>query len=169
MTIQKLIKETVDRIYSAFEIPRHQPINLDEFLNTLNIQLHESEELIYEGKIEKDYNDNTIITIKYNHNEGRRRFTIAHELGHYFLHFNDEDKEFKDSVFYRSLEYNDEEIEANEFAANLLMPEEEYKVFAENNAYNQESNTYDIEKIAEYFIVSRQAAIYRGKNLNVFR
>lgn len=118
--MQKLIKETVDEIYVAFDLPTHTPIDLDEFLNILDIQLREDSELIYKGKIEKEYNGKTIITIKRHHNEEKRRFAIAHELGHYFLHFNDEEKEFKDSVFYRNLEYNNEEIEANQFALNLL-------------------------------------------------
>ena len=169
MTMQRLIKETVDKIYDAFELPKDTPIDLDELLNILDIQLQENPELIYEGKIEKDYNNNTIITIKYHHNEGRRRFTIAHELGHYFLHFSDNDKEFKDSVFYRSLEYNNEEIEANEFAANLLMPEYEYVSFVQNKAYDKDKRSYDAELIAEHFKVSKQAAIYRGRKLNVFK
>ncbi|MGV3183543.1 ImmA/IrrE family metallo-endopeptidase [Staphylococcus epidermidis] len=118
--MQKLIKETVDDIYTAFDLPTHIPIDLGEFLNILDIQLREDSELIYKEKIEKEYNGKTIITIKRHYNEEKRRFAIAHELGHYFLHFNDEEKEFKDSVFYRNLEYNYEEIEANQFALILL-------------------------------------------------
>ena len=168
MTLQKLIKETVDRIYDAFEVSRNIPIDLDELLNNLEIQLQEDSELIFEGKIEKHHCD-TILSIKHHRDEERRRFAIAHTLGHYFLHFSDDDKEFKDSVFYRNLDYNNEEVEANEFALNLLMPEEEYKKYAENNAYNFKNNTCDVRKIAEYFKVPKQIAVYRGKSLKIFK
>ena len=57
--MQKLIKETVDEIYVAFDLPTHTPIDLDEFLNILDIQLREDSELIYKGKIEKEYNGKT--------------------------------------------------------------------------------------------------------------
>ena len=72
-------------------------------------------------------------TIGYNQNESRvrRRFTIAHELGHYELHKNQSalfvDKQFK---IYRSQNSstvnNNQELEkeANAFAAAVLMPEE---------------------------------------------
>ena len=167
--MQKLIKETVDEIYVVFELPTHTPIDLDELLNKLGVQLRGNTELMYEGKIEKEHNNKTIITIKHHHDEKRRRFAIAHTLGHYFLHFSDDDKEFKDSVFYRNLDYNNEEVEANEFAFNLLMPEEEYKKYAENNAYNFKNNTCDVRKISEYFKVPKQIVVYRGKSLKIFK
>jgi Zn-dependent peptidase ImmA (M78 family) len=61
------------------------------------------------------------------HSETRQRFTIAHEIGHYLLHDDpihvDEgfSVRFRDGV---SAEASDPaEIEANRFAANLIMPE----------------------------------------------
>ena len=56
-------------------------------------------------------------------NLGRRRFTIAHEIGHFVLHVSDGlDKEDAVGNF---VIWNDtgEEAEANIFAAELLMPE----------------------------------------------
>lgn len=73
--------------------------------------------------------------IGYNQSESRvrRRFTIAHELGHFILHGNKHhlfvDKEFKEVRFNRSHESAKDsskrkfEIEANAFAASILMPE----------------------------------------------
>jgi Zn-dependent peptidase ImmA (M78 family) len=66
--------------------------------------------------------------VNQNDEHTRRRFTIAHELGHYFLHFDAErdpgDSE-KNSVIvsFRGWK-NPIETEANEFAAELLMPAE---------------------------------------------
>lgn len=67
-------------------------------------------------------------------NAGRRAYTIAHELGHFMLHRElvDNDPDF-DGGFYCSKEAvehgagRDIEKEANEFAANLLMPLDDYR------------------------------------------
>lgn len=52
----------------------------------------------------------------------RRRFTIAHELGHYFLHHNHEESVEITTVSFRG-KSNSAEREADLFAAELLMPE----------------------------------------------
>jgi hypothetical protein len=67
-------------------------------------------------------------------NLGRRAYTIAHELGHFVLHRTlvDEDEEF-DGGFYcdkNAIEHGagaDIEKEANEFAATLLMPFDDFR------------------------------------------
>ena len=57
------------------------------------------------------------------HVNTRRRFTVAHELGHYCLH-----KDFLDAQGMilersaRSVTIRDKEIEADDFAAELLIP-----------------------------------------------
>lgn len=63
------------------------------------------------------------IRVKPGMNLGRRRFTIAHEIGHYILHPREGlDREDTSANFTL---WNDpgEETEANVFAAELLMPE----------------------------------------------
>ena len=55
----------------------------------------------------------------------RQRFTIAHEIGHFIKHRGEEDMvdgEVVDDQFYRSNMSDEREVEANKFAANLLMP-----------------------------------------------
>lgn len=71
----------------------------------------------------------TIIGVNASHPKTRQRFTIAHEFGHYILHeglVSHIDKEYR--VNYRSTESSEgtniEEVEANFFAANVLMPRE---------------------------------------------
>ncbi|MBM3216664.1 ImmA/IrrE family metallo-endopeptidase [Candidatus Poribacteria bacterium] len=67
----------------------------------------------------------------------RKRFTIAHELGHFFLGHIDEEDEFVDyerTLFSQAPEGQTtvavarrREIQANMFAAALLMPEDEVR------------------------------------------
>jgi len=68
-----------------------------------------------------------IIGVNSRHHPNRRRFTIAHELGHYRLHRGvgfhiDEDfrVNLRDEDSSKGVSW--EEVEANRFAAELLMP-----------------------------------------------
>lgn len=89
----------------------------------------------------------------------RQFFTVAHELGHFFLH-----SETKQEVFHRSQmdqfgDLLDDEQEANWFAASLLMPRE-----LVTKEWHQHP---DEQYIAARFGVSRAAAHWRLKNLNL--
>ena len=72
-----------------------------------------------------------IIVLNNTNSDVRQRFTIAHELGHYFLHSSQsthvDDMYTAELVMYRNQESSQathlREIEANQFAAELLMPE----------------------------------------------
>ena len=100
----------------------------------------------------------------------RRRFTIAHELGHYVLH-KDKKPIFLDKLFrlnYASQEQNQElEMEANAFAASILMPEALMRKEVKNIDFdfaNEEATKY----LARVFDVSSMAMYYRLKNLDLF-
>jgi Zn-dependent peptidase ImmA (M78 family) len=71
------------------------------------------------------------INVNSQHAETRRRFTIAHELGHYVLHRDligaglDDDRAYRSSEAgrYRNTRIGSrQETQANKFAADLLMP-----------------------------------------------
>ena len=97
----------------------------------------------------------------------RQRFSIAHEIGHFVLH---EPKPiFVDGVTLRfrnskSSQGDDrEEIEANAFAAELLMPEEFVRRdMAELGNVIDEN---EIGDLAKRYGVSLQAFVYRLTNL----
>ena len=81
----------------------------------------------------------------------RQIFTIAHELGHHFLHR--ELTEYKYKVSMRDTTKNEttiEEVQANIFAANLLVPSKFLHEFY------QKRNEYSIYSIAIAFGVSKQ-------------
>ncbi|MDA3616684.1 ImmA/IrrE family metallo-endopeptidase [Polluticaenibacter yanchengensis] len=104
------------------------------------------------------------------HSEVRRRFTIAHELGHYILHRN-EGNMFMDKILFRkSTDYKEKdlklEIEANYFAANVLMPEEDiFEYITENNIDFHEDD--EVRQLAKVFKVSSWAMTYRLINLGL--
>lgn len=104
--------------------------------------------------------------------EPRDRFSIAHELGHLFLHMGflideniwKESSAYQDSVYYRA-GHSIEEYEANEFAGALLMPKEVFLQVAKDNFQN---GNYYLQPIADYFRVSIDAVRIRGRRLGVF-
>ncbi len=118
------------------------------------------------------------------HGENRQRFTIAHELGHFFLGHHREKGMFVDqsrhqfSLFLRnersSEGTNQQEIEANAFAAALLMPEQFVRV--ELVALMETGKIFDLSSDNEEFIkslsktfkVSTMAMTYRIGNLDLF-
>lgn len=123
-----------------------------------------------DGSVEKD-GDSFKILVSPFQDEKRRRFTIAHELGHLFLHMgyltNSELWKRQDENRYNRLGSSEKEYQANEFAAAFLMPQKEYlKKVKEYIIDNNKVNTY---KIAEYFNVSVEAASNRGKFLGYLR
>ncbi|WP_063921329.1 ImmA/IrrE family metallo-endopeptidase [Bradyrhizobium sp. DOA1] len=95
----------------------------------------------------------------------RDRFTIAHELGHLFLHYPRVKKLHPgaEMVATRWVDEDDKdqqraEWEANWFAAAFLMPKAEFE-----KAYWDD----DMEELAERFAVSVQAAEVRAKSLGL--
>jgi hypothetical protein len=101
--------------------------------------------------------------------EGRRRFTIGHEVGHYLIHQNEEPLR----IFCRAADIIEDEeplregprekpkteLEADAFAAALLMPEHLVRERAAKCGS-------DVDRMKEMFQCSHKAMKYR---LHVFR
>lgn len=90
------------------------------------------------------------------------RFTIAHELGHYILHYLPNADPRHDSKF-RIGRYGDSVIEreANLFASAFLMPEKQFK-----ESYGRSGG--DLSTVANEFRVSELAAQVRAKMLGLY-
>lgn len=80
------------------------------------------------GALIKELGKDPVIVLHSKDSRNRKRFSCAHELGHYI------DRQDKNSELYEYVDLRNadsalgtdrEEIFANQFAANLLMPEEE--------------------------------------------
>lgn len=89
----------------------------------------------------------------------RKRFTIAHELGHYALGhgggFRDPMKNFN------AFHFDPLEVQANQFAAELLMPVAAIKYFVDKKGISS------IEELKKIFGVSGNAIGFRLKNLGM--
>ena len=114
-----------------------------------------------------------VIRIDKDNEKTRQRLSIAHELGHLFLHLKYPHEEWFDlpvGVSYKrkSGKYTMAEIEANEFAATFLMPEDSFRKIAKKNI-NSDGSYYNLDKIAKHFDVSVCSASYRGINLSVWK
>jgi Zn-dependent peptidase ImmA (M78 family) len=115
-----------------------------------------------------------VIAVNKEHPEPRQRFTIAHELGHLRLHQGRPlivDHMVRARVSMRdsqsSLATEREEIDANRFAANLLMPEGLVHAAVEEVIEKKQSAKQTIKDLAQQFGVSDQAMEYRLTNLGL--
>lgn len=114
-------RDIIDRLQPDY------PVDVDSVAQTLGvaIQRQELEEEVSGILVVKG--EHAIIAVNGNHHPHRQRFTIAHELGHFLLH-NSESSIFIDAttVFFRDRRSSEgtkwQEIEANAFAAELLVP-----------------------------------------------
>lgn len=94
--------------------------------------------------------------------KGKKRFVIAHELGHFLLHSKSQLQlcTKKDLLLWNDI--NKQEIEANQFAANLLMPENFFM------SYLHEDHTLDfnfIGRLADEFSTTLTATSIRYAEL----
>jgi Zn-dependent peptidase ImmA (M78 family) len=105
------------------------------------------------------YEDN-IPTIAYNVNDAlvRRRFTVAHELGHFLLGHRDVPRDYPDS--FGSRNFSPIEVQANQFAAELLMPADVVRDMAL-------SGYSSLDQLADVFSVSKVAMGHRLSNLSL--
>lgn len=118
--------------------------------------------------------DAATIGINSSHNPRRQRFTAAHEVGHLRLHpgrallvDSSIRVNFRDSV--SSQASDTQEIEANAFAAALLMPSaavHEHAAELQRQAANR-SRERLVSDLARLFDVSTEAMGYRLLNLGI--
>jgi len=161
----KLDTQSADELRNAIWKNRGFPVNPVIIANRLGIKVFKSNlpDKVY-GALIKEKGKDPIIIAHYADSENRQRFTCAHELGHYVYRLqqneDDEEYEFLDLRNQQSSEgIREEEIFANQFAANLLMPEKEVRKLA-----GEEKSSL---LMALYFDVSTEAMKIRLKNLQI--
>lgn len=160
--IDKYISDILDK----FNISQ-PPVDVKKIARKFNIEIkikpYEGHDDL-SGVLVRD-SHGTIIGVNALHPKPRQRFTIAHELGHFFLHEVDPlfiDK--KISIYYRHSTAtdgkNEKEIEANNFAGMLLIP----KKLLQEDLKKEAIDILDeevIRKLAKRYQVSEQAMSIR--------
>jgi len=146
------------------------------FQNNINISINNN--MDYDGRIyQKD--NNIYLEYKNVKNSIKENFTIAHELGHYFLHFkqqnyfNDVKNNFSNKHFSKYAARLDgeargskKEAEASFFAAELLMPDEEIiKYICKKNWDQYQPLTPLTKEMSQYFNVSRNSLILKLRRM----
>ncbi len=128
------------------------------------VDIHKIAKLLGFSIIESDFPDNysgeifiegdvKSIGVNKNHSWTRQRFTIAHELGHYLNgheYFDEDGKVLSDNEFDFNNPIHMQEKEANQFASELLMPDEMLKKMLDEVSL-------DILVLTKKFQVSSQA------------
>ena len=143
------------------------PIDVDMLCRKENIQVRyinfgEIEDLVKKkisGAIQKSPDGRVTILVNEKDIETRARFTIAHELGHYYLHMDDCDAGKLITSF--RMDQSPTETQANQFAAELLMPEELLK-----EEYRKMIIPVS-DSLAKIFNVSKQAMKVRLDSLEL--
>lgn len=99
------------------------------------------------GFIGYGVNDTVIICVNYKRSYGHQNFTLAHEFGHWFLH---KGRSISDDDSVLGYSSNRVEQEANEFAGELLYPEE---LLIKDHSYAIQQDLFLVEnrkKLGEY-------------------
>jgi len=147
------------------------PINVEGLIESFGISLDRKANLHADiaGQIERIDDQHFRISVNANDHYYRRRFTMAHELGHYLMHKDLLGAGTDDNRAYRSVDAGkfhntnitpQHETEANRFAANLLMPAHLVK------RYFYEADG-DLEKLSKRFQVSSEAMKHRLASLDL--
>lgn len=174
---EKLLKE-----FDLFKVP----VDLNELCEQLGIEKSSKMKFVsHSGEIKVDENDAVKIWINPLDHENRRRFTLAHELGHFiydiipYLETKDGDSQFTDTkeTLRRDGRQHPEEYRANDFAARILMPEkliikhgkDTLKSLQNKNGSKKVKTDLFVTTMANLFRVSEQAMKIRLKNIGVIR
>ena len=156
-------KKTAEQLLETSWAGRGYPVDPILIANELGIDVLETDlPKSVSGALIKDEDQDPVIVLAENDSKNRKRFSCAHELGHYVYRLSMDGNQYEYIDLrgdHSTTGTEPEEIFANQFAANLLMPEAEVKkLFAEKLA--------DF-LMAQRFGVSDDAIRFRLKNLRL--
>ena len=143
--VQQLALEYTNQCFPDSPITKIQGERIDGFEGMLKANKSKTKWLIV-------YNDG-------NGSEGRQRFTVAHEFGHYMVHreLQDEFACHDDEISTGERSKRDIEAEADQFASTLLMPYDDFR-----RQVNGQAISFDlIGHCADRYGVSLTAAALR--------
>jgi Zn-dependent peptidase ImmA (M78 family) len=170
---RKFIRDLAEKLL-ATHCPNGAPVDVEGIAKHYGIKIKlERVDNDLSGFLYRDDSGHAIIGANRNHHENRRRFTIAHELGHFLLH--EAERVHLDSrisgysLQLRSPESatgeNINEREANLFAAEILMPAKFLKKDLRASTLDLLDDEKLFKELANKYKVSVQALTIRLNNL----
>lgn len=153
-------QEVLDRYWDG-----KLPVNPVVIAQAMGIEVFTQHAISESGRVTFELNQPPRIVFNADEALVRQRFTVAHEIGHLALgHLPPGGRMFRDDaqMFFTSVrDYR--EVEANQFAANLLMPAETVKTVF------YDMPNIDLPAMAALFNVSSAAMRFRLINLGLIR
>lgn len=166
---KEYISELTDKIREKYNIKT--PIqDMTEIIKNIggNVIQKYNFDSYYDATVMKT-NDMFYIAIPIINDIQRKNFAIAHELGHLFLHmgFKTNIEVWDNQVLNKYIRFSmiEQEIQANEFAASLLIPKDEY--INEIKQQTKNNQDIDIKAISKKFNVGYILAYNRGYYLKI--
>lgn len=157
----------VEQFLEAVRIDRPK-VKLSEVAEHLGIKIHRMswpDDLC--GAICIHDDGSATVGVNQHHHVHRQRFTAAHELGHFVLHADKSTQrhDLVGSIFFRTHGTNADKIEreANEFAAELLMPH----FMLKRDAEELPEEDFTASFLAQRYGVSEQAMTIRLSKLRL--
>lgn len=165
MTLKPHVLAAAENLLRRFNQDR-APIDVRHIVQGLGITIksgnlgEETSGLIYREK------GSTVVGLNSTQSHQRQRFTLAHECGHFLLH-REKDLWVDSQMMFRSSAQpkDHRELDANEFAAELLMPRE--MIMAEQLDVESQPVPQIIDRLAKKYDVSIPAMTIRLVNLNL--
>ncbi len=142
---------TPEQILEAFQLTA-PPVDPIAIAQTLGVKVLLVDSDAWDGAVDSHEDGRATIYINKGSSPFRQRFTVAHELGHLLKHPTG--VAFRDELSRAG--WDPREIEANGFAAELLMPSTMVAAYA---------RVWPLESLHQVFGVSKEAMGYRLKNL----
>ena len=172
ISTRKLIEEIANFVRKMYSVP--MPISdISKIVELIGGVVKDDFELseLSDGYIKKTSSASFEICVSSKCSLERRNFTVAHEIGHLFLHMGYRTNpelwnSISDDLVYNCSDQSDEEYQANEFAAAFLMPEVEFEDVLRQNS---DLDIVDMNSVAHYFGISVAEAVTRGKWLGILR
>lgn len=158
--LKKNPREEAKKILNKYFITRPEQIDIESIVRSENCLIEEIE--MQDDQRGHIIYTNTVGLIKINSklkDYGQKRFTIAHEFGH-FIYDHEEISPGKIKIA-SNQENGKVEKFCEKFAAELLMPEEMFKQITQGKDFNFEL----ITELSNAFQVSEMAAAFRYANI----
>lgn len=149
-------KQAAVRVLGEFGLDDVIDIDLRDLVFARNILYREAPLGDCEGRIVFGNKGHAIITVNSETSYlPRKRFSIAHELGHYELKHREIHYDNEASLDY--YKFGNQEAEANEFASELLLPSAQFEKAVRGKAFSPSQ----VDDVARKFGTSLSSALFK--------